>query len=110
MNNNLSIICGNGSCTSGESQITPAVLRLKIHKITASFKICLDSRIGWATVPGAPKHLTTAPMVHLFQSSEILVTPKPDRNALVGSETLLKLMLLSLHSTSSQTLLEAPSD
>jgi hypothetical protein len=32
------------------------------------------------------------------------------RNALLGSDILLKLLHLSLHSTSSQTLLEAPSD
>ena len=35
---------------------------------------------------------------------------KASHNALLGSDTLLKLMHLSLHSTSSQTLLEAPSD
>jgi hypothetical protein len=32
------------------------------------------------------------------------------QNALLGSGSLLKLTLLSLHSASSQTLLEAPSD
>jgi hypothetical protein len=38
------------------------------------------------------------------------VTLKAGRNALLGSNTLLKLMHLSLHSTSSQTILEASSD
>ena len=38
------------------------------------------------------------------------VTLKAGRNALLGSDTLLKLTHISLHSTSSQTLLEASSD
>jgi len=57
-----------------------------------------------------PKYFTITPMVLLDQSSVIPVTLKAGRNALLGSETLLKLMHLSLHSTSSQTLLEASSD
>ena len=69
-----------------------------------------DSHIGWATVPGVSKLFTTAPMVLPDQSSEIPVTLIAGRNTLLGSDTLLKLTLLSLHSTSSQTLLEAPSD
>ena len=48
---------------------------------------------------GVPKLITITPMVLLYQSSEILVTPKAGRNALLGSDTLLKLMHLSLHST-----------
>ena len=59
---------------------------------------------------GVPKLITLTPMVLLYQSSEIPVTLKAGRNALLGSDTLLKLMYLSLHSTSSQTLLEAASD
>jgi len=59
---------------------------------------------------GAPKPITISPMVLLYQSSEIPVTLKSGRNALLGSDTLLKLTHLSLHSTSSQTLLEASSD
>jgi len=73
-------------------------------------ELVLDSRIGWATVPGTPKLITTAHMVLPYQSSEIPVTPKAGRNALLRSDSLLKLTLLSLHSASSQTLLEAPSD
>jgi len=38
-------------------------------------------------------------MVHLYQSSEIPVTLNGGRNALLMSDTLLKLTLLSLHST-----------
>jgi len=46
----------------------------------------------------------------LYQSLELSITMKASRNALLRSDTLLKLMHLSLHSMSSQTLLEAPSD
>jgi len=42
-------------------------------------------------------------------SAAFAVTLKARRNALLGSDTLLKLMHLNLHSTSSQTLLEASS-
>jgi hypothetical protein len=42
--------------------------------------------------------------------SALPVTLKASRNALEGSDTLLQLTNLSLHSTSSQTLLEASSD
>jgi len=59
---------------------------------------------------GVPKPLTLTPMVLLKQSSEIPDTLKASRNALLGSDTLLNLMHLSLHSTSSQTLLEASTD
>ena len=48
-------------------------------------------------------------LVLLYQPSEIPVTPKAGRYALLGSDFLLKLTLLSLHSASSHTLLEAPS-
>jgi len=57
-----------------------------------------------------PIPLTVTPMVLLYHSSEIPVTLKASRNALLGSDTLLKLTHLSLHSTSSQTLLEASRD
>ena len=57
-----------------------------------------------------PKLITITLMVLLYLSSEIPVTPKAGRNTLLGSDSLLKLTLLSLHSTFSQTLLEAPSE
>jgi hypothetical protein len=59
---------------------------------------------------GIPKLITITPIVLLYPSSEIAVTPKAGRNALLVSDTLLKLTHLSLHPTSSQTLLEASSD
>ena len=57
-----------------------------------------------------PKLITITPMVLLYQSSEIPVTLKASWNALLGSDTLLKLTHLILHPTSYQTLLEAPTD
>ena len=57
-----------------------------------------------------PTLITITPMVLLYQSSEIPVTPKACRNALLRSDILPKLMPPSLHSTSSQTLLEASSN
>jgi len=59
---------------------------------------------------GVPNLVTITAMVLLYHSLEISVTPNAGRNALLGSDTLLKLTHLSLHSTSSETLLEAPSD
>jgi len=44
LNNNLCIICGGYSyffCTSGESQITPAVLHMSIHQNPASIRVNL---------------------------------------------------------------------
>jgi len=57
-----------------------------------------------------PNPITITPMVLLQQSSEIPFTLKAGPNALLGYDTLLKLTHLSLHSTSSQTLLESSSD
>jgi len=59
---------------------------------------------------GVPKLLTITPMVLLYQSSAIPGTLMAGRNTLPWSDTLLKSMHLSLHSPSSQTLLEASSD
>jgi len=59
---------------------------------------------------GVPKPITITPMVLLQQSSEIPVTLKASQNALHGSDTLLNLTHLCLHSTSFQTLLESSSD
>jgi len=45
MNNNLCIICGGYSycsCTSEESQITPEVLQMNIHKHPSSFRVSLE--------------------------------------------------------------------
>ena len=51
--------------------------------------------------------IAITPIVLLYQSSEIPVNLKASRNVLLSSDTLLKLTHLSLHSTSSQTLLQA---
>jgi hypothetical protein len=57
-----------------------------------------------------PILVTITPIVLQYQSSEIPVTIKAGQNALLESDTLLTLTLLSLHSTFSQTLLEASRD
>jgi len=56
------------------------------------------------------KPITITPMVLLYQSSEITVTLKAGWTAIPGSDTLLKLTIQSSHSTSSQTLMGAPSN
>jgi len=53
-------------------------------------------------------HQRSQYLLHLL--SEIPVTLKACRNSLLGSDTLLKLTLLSLHSTSSQIVLESSRD
>jgi len=52
--------------------------------------------------------ITIAPMVLLYQSSEIPITLKASRNSHLRSNTLLKLTHLSSHCTSSRTLVKAP--
>ena len=59
---------------------------------------------------GVLQLITLTLQVLVYQSSEIPVTLNVGRNALLGSETLLKLTHLRLHSTSSQTVLEASAD
>ena len=78
-------------------------------KIRHLSQLVWDSHICLTTVPDAPKHFTTAPMVLMYKLSDIPVTPMASRNAFLGSGSLLKLDLLSLHSTSSHTLVGAPS-
>jgi hypothetical protein len=50
---------------------------------------------------GVHKYITNTPMVPVYLLSTIPFTPKASRNALLGSDTLLKLTYLSLHITSS---------
>jgi len=57
-----------------------------------------------------PKLITIIPMVILYHSLEIAGTLEAGQNALLRSDTLLKFTHISLHSTYSQTLLEASSD
>jgi len=59
---------------------------------------------------GVPKLITNIPVVLLYQSLEIPVTLKACRHGCLRSDTLLYLTHQGLHSTSSQTFLEAPSD
>jgi len=59
---------------------------------------------------GVSNFITITSLVLLFQSSEISVTAKAAWSALLGSDTLLNLTHPSLHSTSCQTLLVAPSN
>jgi len=104
-----------------ESQIAPAFLRMNIHKNQG---ICL-SLLVIPTLVGqhsqvypkfsselqcVPKRITITRMELQYQSSDIPVTLKARRNALLECDFLLNLTLLSLHSTFSQILLEAPSD
>ena len=110
MNNNLCIIRGGYSycsCTFRYHLQSFDLISLGTRHLS---ELVWDSRIGWATVPGTPKLLTTAPMVLPYQSSEIPVTPMAGRNAPLRSGSLLKLTHLSVHSATSQTLLEAPRD
>ena len=69
-----------------------------------------DSRIGWATVPGGPKFVSTASMVSLCHSFKIHGTPKTGQKALLVSDSLLMLTRPSLLSASTHSLLETPSD
>ena len=59
---------------------------------------------------GVPKDITITPMVLQLQSSEIPITLEASRNALLVSDTLLKLTHPHSHSTTSWTFLEASSD
>jgi len=119
MNNDRCIIFGlreiDCSSSSGESQITPAVLWMNIHKNPPNFQSMLViSMMPWRhsqvhpkfslALQHVPKCITITPMVLLSQSTEISVTPKADQNALLGFDSLLKLMLLSLHSTSAKNI------
>jgi len=90
-----------------------------------------DFRIGWPRLPGAPKVLSGAPTCSQTYHNHSHGTPVPvirdpsysctshQRSQLLcrpagmpslGSDTLLNLTLLSLHSTCSQTLLESSRD
>jgi len=99
----------------------PAVLRMNIHKNPGISQrlfvipglVRRHSQVYPKFSPAlrrAPKLIKITPIVLLYLSSDIPVTLKACRNTLLGSDTLLKLTLLSLHSTSSQTLLESSRD
>jgi len=97
----------------GDPTLVVGTLRLLAGapRLVAGARRCsqVHSRFSPA-LRGVLKLITITLMSLRFVSSEIPVTPKAGWNALVGSNTLLTLMHLSLHSTSSQTLLKASSD
>jgi len=64
------------------------------------------SQVLW----GIPNRITITPIQLLSYSLMIPLPLKASRNALLVSRTLPKLTQLSLHSTSSQTVLKTPSD
>jgi len=89
---------------------TPRPIAGTLRLVVGAFR-CSQVHPEFAPVlQGVPTLISITPMVLLYLSSEIPVTPKASQNALLGSDTLLKLTHLSLHSTSSETLLEALSD
>jgi len=91
----------------------PGAPRLVVgaHRNVASAARCSQMHPDFPpALRGVLNPTTISPMVLLYQSSDIPVTLKAGQNALLGSDTLLKLTHLSLHSTSSQTLLESSSD
>jgi hypothetical protein len=117
------VLLTEGDCSSPSEKIRimPAALRMNIHQnpgISHSLFVfpALVQRPSQVhpkfstALWRAPKHITIIPIFLLYQSSEIPVTLKACRNTLLGSNTLLILTLLSLHSTSSQTLLEYSRD
>jgi hypothetical protein len=59
---------------------------------------------------GVPKLIIITPMVLMDLASEIPVTLKAGRIVFLGSDTLLQLTYLSVHSTFSQALLHASRD
>jgi hypothetical protein len=95
----LTLVAGDPRAFAGATRLGAGAPRCsKVHrKFSPAFQ-------------GVPKPRTIAPMVLLYRPSGIPVTLKAVRNALLWSHTLLKLTHLSLHSTFSQTLLEASSD
>jgi hypothetical protein len=91
------VIGGTPRLVVGASRLVAGTPRCS--QVHATFPLVLE---------GVPQLITNFPMVRLYQSSAISVTPKAGRSALLQSDALLKLTHLSLHSASSQTLLEAP--
>ena len=107
------LVVGAPSVVIGAPRLVVGVPRLVVGapRLVAGARRC--SQVHPKFFPahrGVLKLITITPMVLLYQSSEIPLTPRAGRNALLGSNTLLKLTHLSLHCTSSQTLLETSSD
>jgi len=111
----------DSSYTSGLFQITSVHLWTIIDKSPGIFQGLLvipmlvrqDSKVQLKfslALRYVPELIIITCMEILYKSSELAVTPKAGLNTLLGTDTLLKLILLCLHSTSSQTLLKAPSN
>jgi len=97
--------------TTAELQIQLAVLWMNIHKnwgISQSvFGIAMLVTGHSKVIPKfslvlqhVPKLIMIIYVVYLYRELEVLNTLKDSQNALLGSDSLLKLMLLSFHSTS----------
>jgi len=109
----LTVIPGASRLVVGAPRLVVSALRLVIGEPSHVAGATSCSQVHPKFSPALRcvlKLITITAMVLLYQSSEIPVTPKPGQNTLLGSDTLQKLTQLSLHSTSSQTLLEASSD
>jgi len=86
-----------------------SILVMGAPRVVAGAPRCSDVQVKFSpALRVIARLITIAPKILLYQSSEIPVTLKARRNTLIGSDTLLKLKHLSLHATSSQTLLQAP--
>jgi hypothetical protein len=100
-----SVADASGLVTSGSRFAASA------SRLVAATPRC--SQVQWKFSPalrGVSNLITITLMILQCQFSEIPVTAKASRNAFWDSDTLLKFTHLSLHSSSSPTLLEASSD
>jgi hypothetical protein len=84
---------------------------IRASRLIAGAPKCSQQLLKFSSsLQDVPILITMTSMVLLYHSSAIPVTPMVNKNALLGSVTLLKLVHLWLHSTSSQSLLESSSD
>jgi len=107
------LVAGTPRLVVGVPRLIAGVARCSQECLQRSQACCRCSQVHPKLSPalrGICKPIIITPMVLLYQFSEIPDTLKAGWNALLGSDTLLKLTHLSLHSTSSQTLLEAASE
>jgi hypothetical protein len=96
---------------SGQTEMVFAEVVVSAYRLVSGTPWCFQGHpMLFPVLRGVPKLITITPIVLLYQSSEISVTLKASRNALLPSDPLLKLTHLSLHTTSCQTLLETPRD
>ena len=84
-----------------------------LSSVLQGLSLVLRGSLPWRPGLSSPLQListpiTSTPVLLLYHWSDIQITLKGDRNALLGSDALLTWTLLSLHSSSSLTLLVAP--